>query len=199
MAEMNNRINFYSYERKPDASHHPSQYRLAFCRIHTLLHGGTLAQINAKLRRLGLPPTNEDLPVNPYPSRLRVIWNPLAGIEGGAGPPAQRYFPGNGCTDMIGNDMFSSSVGGGSWAANERLYNAHPSKPYSFPEWGLEGVDDANFIAKLCAFIRTHRRTEMAAYYESKAGSPYDIAPRTNSRKTYRSCLTPLGAPAPTS
>jgi hypothetical protein len=196
MAEMNNKINLYSYERKRDAAHSPPAYQSAFCRIHILLHGGTKDQVNARLRAQGLPPIDRDLAVNPYPSRLRVIWNPLAGIEKGPNP-ASRYYPGDGCTDMIGNDMFSSSVGGGSFEENQALYDAHPRKPYSLPEWGLEGVDDPAFVEKICAFIKTHPRTQMAAYYESRPGSIYDLGDKPKSRAVYRRCIRPLGLPAP--
>jgi hypothetical protein len=196
MAEMNNPINLYSYERKHDAAHSPPAYQSAFCRIFIILHGGPKAQVNARLRAQGLRPVDRDLTVNPYPSRLRVIWNPLAGIEHGP-DPAARYFPGNGCTDMIGNDMFSSSPGGGSFEENLALYNAHPKRPYSLPEWGLQGVDDPLFIQRICDFIKTHRRIEMAAYYESKPGSIYDLGDKPKSKAVYRRCITPLGKPPP--
>lgn len=48
MAEMNNPINLYSYERKHDAAHSPPAYQSAFCRIFILLHGGPKAQVNAR-------------------------------------------------------------------------------------------------------------------------------------------------------
>ena len=111
--------------------------------------------------------------------------------------PAARYYPGDGCTDMIGNDMFSSSPGGGSFEENQALYDAHPKKPYSLPEWGLQGVDDQPFIPRICAFVKTHRRTQMAAYYESKPGSIYDLGEKPKVRLAYRACLTQLGAPPP--
>jgi hypothetical protein len=196
LAEMNNPINLYSYERKRDAAHSPPAYQSAFCRIFIILHGGLKAEVNAHLRAQGLKPVDRDLALNPYPSRLRVIWNPLAGIEKGA-DPAGRYFPGNGCTDMIGNDMFSSSPGGGSFAQNQALYDAHPGKPYSLPEWGLQGVDDPQFVKRICDFVKTHRRTEMAAYYESKPGSIYDLDGKPKSKAAYRRCITPLGKPPP--
>jgi hypothetical protein len=196
MAEMNNPINLYSYERKRDAAHSPASYRKAFCRIFVLLHGGTAAFVDAQLRRFGLRPLGRDLGVNPYPNVLRVIWNPLAGIEHGPNP-AGRYFPGDACVDLIGNDMFSSSVGGGSFEENQALYDAHARKPYSFPEWGLQGVDDSGFIRRICDFVESHRRTQMAAYYESKPGSIYDLADKPHSRAAYRACLTPLGGLAP--
>jgi hypothetical protein len=196
MAEMNNRINLYSYERRHDAAHSPVQYRRAFCRIFVLLHGGTKAHVDALLRSFGLPPYGHDLPVNPYPGILRVIWNPLAGIEKGA-DPASRYYPGDGCVDMIGNDMFSSMIGGGSFEENQALYDAHPNKPYSLPEWGLQGVDDPAFVRKICDFIKSHPRTQMAAYYNSQAGSIYDLAGKPQSKAIYKDCITPLGGPAP--
>jgi hypothetical protein len=196
MAEMNNPINLYSYERKQDAAHLPAQYQRAFCRVFILLHGGTKDRVNALLRAHGLPPIDRDLTINPYPARLRVIWNPLAGIEHGANPAA-RYYPGDGCTDMIGNDMFSSSPGGGSFEENQALYDAHPKKPYSLPEWGLQGVDDPLFVQRICDFVKTRRRTQMATYYESRPGSLFDLGDKPKSRAVYRACLTPLGAPPP--
>jgi hypothetical protein len=196
MAEMNNPINLYSYERKHDAAHSPPAYQSAFCRIFILLHGGSKAQVNARLKAQGLPPVAQDLVVNPYPGRLRVIWSPLAGVEHGANPAA-RYYPGDGCTDMIGNDMYSSSPGSGSFEENQALYDAHKNKPYSLPEWGLQGVDDPVFVQRICDFIKTHRRTQMAAYYESKPGSIYDLGSKPQSKSIYRKCITPLGAPPP--
>jgi hypothetical protein len=196
MAEMNNPRSLYSYERKHDAAHSPVAYRHAFCRVFVILHGGSAAKVDALLRRFGLGPVGRDLPVNPYPTALRVIWNPLAGIEHGPNPAA-RYFPGNACVDLIGNDMFSSSIGGGSFEENQALYDAHPTKPYSLPEWGLEGVDDPAFIRRICDFVKMHRRTEMAAYYESKPGSIYDLGDKPKSRAVYRRCITPIGGPVP--
>jgi hypothetical protein len=196
MAEMNNPINLYSYERKHDAAHSPPAYQSAFCRIFILLHGGAKAQLDARLKAQGLPPVARDLAVNPYPSRLRLIWSPLAGVEQGANP-ASRYYPGDGCVDVVGNDMYSSSPGGGSFEENQALYDAHGNKPYSLPEWGLQGVDDPSFVQRICDFVKTHRRTQMATYYESKPGSPYDLGSKPKSKAVYRACLSPLGKPPP--
>jgi hypothetical protein len=196
MAEMNNPINLYSYERKHDAAHSSAAYKSAFCRIFVLLHGGLAAKVDALLRRFGLRPYGRDLPVNPYPGILRVIWNPLAGIEKGANP-ASRYYPGDPCVDMVGNDMFSSSIGGGSFEENQALYDAHRNKPYSLPEWGLQGVDDPAFVRKICDFIKSRRRTQMAAYYDSKPGSIYDLGTKPQSKAIYKDCITPLGGPVP--
>jgi hypothetical protein len=37
----------------------------------------------------------------------------------------------------------------------------------------------------------------MAAYYESKPGSIYDLGSKPNSKAVYRRCITPLGKPPP--
>ncbi len=96
--------------------------------------------------------------------------------------------------------MYTSSIGGGSFAENEALFAfaVAQKKKYSLPEWGLLGVDDPSFVRRICAFItRTVGRTEMAAFFEAKPGSIADLFTKPNSRTTYRACITPLGGPPP--
>ncbi len=88
-----------------------------------------------------------------------------------------------------------SSTGTFSAEKNEALYafaRAH-GKPYALPEFGLVGGDFPEFIRYICTFIRNHARIELAAYYEAKAGSIYDLGTRSNGRQAYRACITPLG------
>jgi hypothetical protein len=186
MAEFNN----------PNTLYHPSKgagfstraYRLAFARIFLILHGGPRVKIDVALKRLGLPylVVHEDLPANPK-GKVAVIWNPLAGV-GGWMP----FYPGNKYVDLVGNDMYGEGVDF-SRAENEQLYafaRAH-KKPYSFPEWGVS-VDQPEFIRYLCGFIKAKPAIVLAAYFNSVGGSPWDLAPKPNSKKIYRSCLTPL-------
>lgn len=192
MAEMNNPKNLYS-PRGPDgrsrgASHSPAAYKQAFRRAFLILHGG---DVDAKLRALGLPPVGRTLPENPAPT-LTVIWNPIAGMDPRSARPAQEFYPGDPYLDMVGNDIFASSPGVASYAANEALYRAHPSKPYSLPEWGTS-VEDPGFVRKICAFLKSRPRTRMAAYYEARQ-SPYDLGDKPGSRAAYRQCVTPIGA-----
>jgi hypothetical protein len=177
----------------------PKAHANAFARFAAILRGGTAAEIDARLAGRGLSPyRGGDLPFNP-PSLLRLIWNPL----GGARPatPAnswERFYPGDAAVDLVGNDMYGSSRG---WSGpqNEALYlfaRKH-RKPFSLPEWGLELDDAPGFIQYVCDFIRRKPAVELAAYYEAKAGSQWDLQPRPMSRERYRRCLTPLGRPAP--
>ena len=195
MAEMNNPRNLYSPTRlngsSKGPSHSPAAYRQAFRRAYLILHGG---EIDAQLRRLGQPPVDGELAVNAAPT-LTVIWNPIAGLDARSSRPAQAFYPGDPYVDMVGNDMFASHAGVASHAANEALYRAHPAKPYSLPEWGLT-IDDPGFVKRICAFLKTRPRTKLAAYYDAKAGSSYDLGSKPAARAEYRRCITPLGTDA---
>src|ERR1700730_9180742 len=182
MAEMNNSGTLGSgYKpngRPKDASHSPATYRKAFARIYLILHGGPASEINAKLRQLGLPPLRGGgLLLNPFP-RLRVVWSPLAGgtprVPGNA---PESYYPGRMFVDVEGGDIYDEGLTDNApWPDLEALYRLGLGhrKPFSVPEWGLFSIDDPAFVQHMCAFVVTHRATEMQAFYESKPGSIFD-------------------------
>jgi hypothetical protein len=68
-----------------------------------------------------------------------------------------------------------------------------PGKPYAIAEWGLWGIDDPPFVEHMATFVRTHRRTEILAYYSGRPGSPWDLASKPRSRAAYRRLILPLG------
>jgi hypothetical protein len=190
MAEMNNRNALYHPSKGAGMS--TQAYRKAFARIFLILHGGPRVKIDVALKRLGLPylTVKEDLPPNSK-AKLRLIWNPLAGV-GGWMP----FYPGDKYVDLIGNDVYGEGVDF-SRAANEELYRfarAH-TKRYSFPEWGV-AVDQPELVRYICDFIKTKAAIELAAYFNSLGGSKWDLRPKPDSKQAYRSCLTPLGLPA---
>jgi len=194
--EMNGYWNMYcAYTKtgKVKPGHQTSWFRKAFARVYLIVHGGPIADINAKLAKLGMPPVaGGDLPENPFPA-TRVVWNPQGyGAPNIPGNSAQAYYPGDKYADVVGNDLYDIK-GKAEWVANEALYKAHPGKPYSFPEWGLWGIDDPAFIKKMADFVRTHKRTEMLAYFESVPGSIFDLQTKPSSRTAYRRYITPLG------
>ena len=175
------------------ASHSTAWFRKAFARVYLLAHGGPAAFVNMQLGRLGLPPVRTDLALNVYPT-LRVIWNPQG--EGSPNVPGNRpqaYYPGDRYVDVVGNDIYDIGFRP-QWDANEKLYRAHPSKPYAFPEWGLWGIDDPQFIRAMAKFVRSHRRVELLSWFNGKAsGGTFDIATKPRSRAAYRALITPLG------
>ena len=194
--EMNGHWNAYcAFEangRQRGPAHTTRAFRKAFARTYLIIHGGSAARINARLRKLGLPPIRRDLAVNPFP-RVRVVWNPQ-----GFGSPniransASAYYPGPAYVDVVGNDLYHIR-GKAMWSAADALYRAYPRKPHAFPEWGLWGLDDPAFIRRMATFVRTHPRVELISFYESERGSIFDLASKPRSRAAYRCYITPLG------
>ena len=192
--EMNGHWNAYcafTNTGRPKPGHSTASFRKAFARVYLLVHGGTAAELDAKLRRLGMPPVGRDLPENAMPE-VRVIWNPQGyGSPDIPGNSAQAYYPGDAYVDVVGNDLYD--IGGkAEWDANERLYRAHPSKPYAFPEWGLWGLDDPEFVRTMGKFVRTHKRVELVSYFKSEPASIFDLQSKPRSRAAYRAVITTL-------
>jgi hypothetical protein len=176
--------------RAKGPGHSTAAFRKAFARMYLLLHGGTAADLNAKLARLGLPGVHQDLPLNPYPA-LRVIWGAQAhGDPQVWGNRPAAYYPGDSYVDVVGDDPYD--LGSVDWNAIERFYRAHPGKGFAFPEWGLKGIDDVAFVTHMASFVRTHRRVELLTFYNGGAGSIYDIASKPRVRAAYRNLILPL-------
>jgi hypothetical protein len=166
--------------------------RKALARIAIVLRGGIEADVNAKLAKLGLPSIHGDLATTT--PKLRIVWNPQGfGAPDLPGNSAQAYYPGDAYVDVVGDDLYDIRGHGATWAAAEKLYKAHPTKAFAFPEWGLWGFDDPQFVRDMAKWVRTHRRTEFVAYYSGRPGSVFDLAAKPRSRAAYRSLITPLG------
>jgi len=172
------------------ASHSTKNFRMAFRRTYLIMHGGSVADINAKLVASGMPKLGRttDLPVND----VKVIWNPQ-----GFGSPdlnansADAYYPGAGYVDVVGNDLYDYGRGV-EWEANADLYRAY-DKPYAIGEWGLaRGIDHPDFVQKMANFVSSHPRVETIIYYRSQSGSDFDLAYKPNSRAAYKRYILPL-------
>jgi hypothetical protein len=205
MAEMNNSNNvwaaFNSDGSPRDQSHSTANYRKAFQRIYLIVHGGTASQIDARLRALGMPPLRGgDLPENPFP-RVRVVWSPLASSNPRVpGNAPSHYYPGAAYVDVEGASIYAEGTGDNApWDGLESLYRAAVAhgKTFSVPEWGLFGVDDPAFVSHMCSFLATNPRIELAAFYESRRNSIFDLETKPGSRAAYRACLPHLTATPP--
>ena len=111
--------------------------------------------------------------------------------------PGQRragVLPGDAYVDVVGDDLYDIRGHGATWAAADKLYKAHPGKPFAFPEWGLWGFDDPGYVRDMARWVKTHRRVEFIAYYAGRPGSVFDLASKPASRAAYRTLITPLGA-----
>ena len=183
----------YNQNGTPRGGAHTTAWnRKALARIAVVLRGGLEADVNRKLARLGLPGIDQDLAVTT--PKLRIVWNPQGfGAPNLPGNSAQAYYPGDAYVDVIGDDLYDIRGHGATWAAAEALYKAHPTKAFSFPEWGVWGFDDPQFVRDMAQFVKQHRRTEFIAYYSGRPGSVFDLASKPRSRAAYRSLITPLG------
>jgi hypothetical protein len=203
LSEMNHFSHFHSAfdanGSSRGAAYQPVVFRRMFARMHLVLHGGPATTINTRLRKLGLRAyAGEDLPRNP-PSKLRVIWNPLGGGQPALTKNAHyQFYPGDRYLEIVGNDLYGA-VGQFAQAQNEVLYAfaREHRKPFALPEWGVKSSDYPAFVRYVCTFLRTHTGIELAAYYRSQPGGIFDLANKPGSRQVYRSCITPLGRPAP--
>jgi hypothetical protein len=193
MPEMNGHWNEYSAFSKSGSSKGPrystQAFRRAFARIALIARGGPARKLNPQLRKLGGPVVPSDLPV----TEARMVWNPQ-----GYGAPdipanaAQAYYPGDAFVDVVANDLYDQGFKA-AWEANDALYAAHPRKPYAIAEWGLWGIDDPAYVEKMAAWVKSHPRTELLAYFSSRPGSLWDLASKPRSRAAYRKTITPLG------
>lgn len=193
MPEMNAHWNEYSAFEKSGASRGPrystAAFRRAFARIALVARGGTTQSVNAKLRKLGGPPVAGELRT----THARMVWNPQ-----GYGSPdipansAAAYYPGDAYVDVVANDLYDQRFNA-AWDANEQLYAAHRNKPFAIAEWGLWGIDDPAYVERVAAFVESHPRIELLAYFSSKPGSLWDLASKPRSRAAYRRAITPLG------
>jgi len=188
-AEMNGHWNPYSaYNSNGSyrgAAHSTKNFRRAFRRTYLIVHGGSVADINAKLVASGMPKLDRtnDLPLND----VKVIWNPQ-----GFGSPdlkansADSYYPGDKYVDVVANDLYDFGRGV-EWEANLDLYRGHPDKPYAIGEWGLgPGIDHPDFVQKMASFVSNHRRVETIIYYRSQRGSTFDLSSKPKSTRAYK-------------
>jgi hypothetical protein len=166
--------------------------RKALARIAIITRGGTAAEIDAKLARLHLPGIHRDLPVTT--PKLQIVWNPQGfGSPDVPGNSARAYYPGNAYVDIVADDLYDIAGHGATWAAAQKLYSAHPSKLFGFGEWGLWGIDDPSFVRRMAAFVRTHRRLVLLAWFNGKPGSVFDLRSKPRSAAAYRKYISPLG------
>ncbi len=194
MPEMNGHWNEYCAFNKDGSSRGPqfstAAFKKAFARTAIIARGGPAGKVNAALRKLKLPGVGN---IELARTNARIVWNPQ-----GYGSPdipansAQAYFPGDAYVDVVANDLYLQATGA-AWDAHEKLYRAHPRKPFAIAEWGLWGIDDPTFVEKMATFVKTHPRTEFLAYFNSKPGSLWDLASKPRSRAAYRKHITPLG------
>jgi hypothetical protein len=151
-----------------DRAHSSASFRQAFRRAVLIVRGGSVAQIDRRLRALRLPPLHTSQSRLPVP-RVAFMWAPqTAGTPDipANGPAA--YYPGSAYVDIVGTDFYSSFP---NFRGLASLYAAHPTKPFGFNEWAMWRSGDPGFVRALFAFVASHRRVGLMVYNQGLSAS----------------------------
>jgi hypothetical protein len=192
MAEMNQANNGYSAFDKGGGSrgpaHSTAQFKQAWRRATLILRGGAVADIDAKLARLGLPAVKtgaEELPQ----SQIAMVWVPQT--RGTPDIPAnmpRAYWPGGEYVDWVGTDFYSRFP---NFHWLEDFYKDFAGKPFAFGEWALWGADDPGFVQRLFSWIGSHPRVRMALYNQGAlTNGPFRLNQYPRSKAALRKALS---------
>jgi hypothetical protein len=171
MAEMDGSWNPYcafdANGRSRGPAHSTRWFRQAWRRTVLIARGGDVAAIDARLRRLHLPPLRgTDSGALPRPS-VSFLWVPqVAGAPDTRANAPRAYWPGSRYVDWVGTDFYSKFP---NFSGLERFYRAFARrKPFAFAEWALWDHDDAGFVHRLFGWSRSHRHVRMLLYNQGK-------------------------------
>jgi hypothetical protein len=170
LSEMNNGNNAYAPYDLAGRSRGPAytvrQLKNAWRRVALITRGGAVAAMDAKLRRLHMPPVRTTVAELPR-SAVALMWVPLSfGNPEIARNHPRHFWPGARYVDWVGTSWYSPYK---STRAMQSFYD-YPlwrRKPFAFAEWGVWGRDDPGFVRQFFGFVKTHPRVRMAVYYQS--------------------------------
>ena len=170
LSEMNNANNTYAPYDLSGRSRGPAntvgRLKSAWRRVALITRGGAVAAIDAKLRRLHMPPVRTAARELPR-SAVALMWVPLSFGNPEIPKNHPRHFwPGGQYVDWVGTSWYSP------YKASQAMHDfySYPlwrRKPFAFAEWGIWGRDDPGFVRQFFGFVKTHPRVRMAVYYQS--------------------------------
>jgi hypothetical protein len=175
--------------RSRGPSHAPGAFVGAFRRVAVILRGGSLAQMNARLRAAGLSPLRGGTDIAPS-GRIGIVWNPQGhGVPFIAANGPHAYWPGPGYVDIVADDMYSDSAEP-SWTGMDTLYAY--GKPFLVAEWGLEAEDDLPFASRMLTWVGSHPRTIGLVYFNkgwSGGSGIFELRSKPKSLALYRRAI----------
>ena len=193
LSEMNNANNSYAPYDHSGRSRGPAnsvyQLKRAWRRIALITRGGEVATIDAKLRRLRMPPVRTGAAELPR-AQVALMWVPLSfGNPEIAKNHPRHFWPGARYVDWVGTTWYSPYKAS---SAMDAIYN-YPlwrKKPFAFAEWGVWGRDDPGFVRQFFGFMKTHPRVRMAVYYQSALLKPeFRLSTHPRSRAALRNAV----------
>jgi hypothetical protein len=193
LSEMNNANNPYAPYNQDGSSRGPAnavgQLKNAWRRIALITRGGDVAALNAKLRRLGMPPVRTGA-TELARSAVALMWVPLSfGNPEIAKNHPRNFWPGRGYVDWVGTTWYSPYK---ATSAMHSFYNQPlwRGKPFAFAEWGVWGQDDPGFVHQFFGFMKAHPRVRMAVYYQSALLKPeFRLSTHPRSRAALRQAV----------
>jgi hypothetical protein len=192
LAEMNQTNNRYcAYNRDGSArgkAHSTKAFIAAWRRTTLILRGGLVADINAKLAALHLPPLQTNATALPVPL-VAMTWVPQTeGTPNIRKNRARAYWPGKQYVDWVGTDFYSKFP---NFKDLKTFYNDFKGKPFVFGEWALWGADSPSFVHRLFKFVNSHTRVKMLLYNQGNLpGGPFRLTRYPNSTAAIRAELT---------
>jgi hypothetical protein len=193
LSEMNNANNPYAPYNLSGRSRGPEnavgQLKDAWRRVALITRGGPVGAMDAKLRRLRMPPVRTAAAELPR-TAVALMWVPLSfGNPEIARNHPRHFWPGGQYVDWVGTTWYSP------YKASSAVHSfySYPlwrRKPFAFAEWGVWGRDDPGFVRQFFAFVKTHPRVRMAVYYQSALLKPeFRLSAHPGSRAALRQAL----------
>jgi hypothetical protein len=177
LPEMNQANNAYSAFNQSGSprghSYSTADFRQAWRRSVLILRGGAVANIDRRLRALGLPPVRTSQTTLASPT-VSFMWAPqTAGSPDIPANDPAAYYPGSAYVDIVGTDFYSAYP---NFAGLTSLYDAYPSKPFGFNEWAMWLNGDPGFVTQFFAFVRNHPRIGLIVYNQGlKSDGPFRL------------------------
>jgi hypothetical protein len=187
MAEMNGHWNPYSAFNQDGTArrngHSTRWYKRAWRRFALIIRGGSRAQINRRLLRMGLPrilrarsdddpiyaggPEGIPLPVPeqlPQP-RVAMMWVPQSfGSPNIPGNQPDDYWPGGKYVDWVGIDIYSKFAS--AFDRGKAFFHRYDRWPFVIGEYSPWDNDfSGSFTSGLLDWAENHKRVKMVIYY----------------------------------
>jgi hypothetical protein len=191
LAEMNQANNGYSAfdanGRPRGRSHSTRAFKQAWRRSTLILRGGPVAELDAKLRALGLPPVRTAAAELPRP-QVAIQWVPQTrGTPDIRANMPRAYWPGGEYVDWVGTDFYSRFP---NFHWLDDFYRDFPGKPFVFGEWALWGADSPAFVTRLFAWIHRRPRVRMVVYNQgARTSGPFRLRRYPRSKAALRRAL----------
>jgi hypothetical protein len=151
------------------------------------VRGGSVADVDRRLRALGMPPVKTGATDLPRP-RVAFLWVPqVAGAPDTRANAPRAYWPGGDYVDWVGTDFYSRFP---NFTGLERFYREFRGKPFVFGEWAMWGRDDPAFVNRFMGWAGSHRDVRMLMYNQgNRTDGPFRLHRYPRARSVLRARL----------